>query len=103
DDIRDPAIEDQNGAILGALVPSLVLDGIVERNGFAFTPFASFAADPERTAGRDEQRTMNDRARVGYAGVRRNVFAGLQQRKEHRGSPSRDTGERKLLDDLRGF
>src|SRR5437588_6779724 len=82
--MRMPDVEDQHDAELVAVVPGLVLDGIVEHPRLARNPLPDIVADAESTSLRDDQREMRDQAGVGYAVVRRNAGFRLEQRK-HRG------------------
>src|SRR4029079_5737444 len=67
-EMRVPTIENQDCAVLVTLVPGFMLDRVFERKGLALSPFARFPAHPERAAGWNDQRQMNDRPRVGDAG-----------------------------------
>src|SRR5688572_9970884 len=82
---RTPDVADENDARLVAVVPRLVLDGVIEHPGLADSPFARFAADAEAAAGRHDQRQMHDQSEVGDAGVRRNSRARLEHREQSRG------------------
>src|SRR4029079_10818813 len=77
-EVRVPAIEDQQRAIFTALVPRLMLDRVVEREGLTYTPLADLAADPKAAAVGHDQRQMDDRPDIGDAGVGRDSLAGLQ-------------------------
>src|SRR4029453_2921197 len=78
-----PAIEDQQRAILVAVVPCFMLDRIVEGEGLAIAPPRALSANPESAFPRHDQRQVDDCPNVGDAGVRRNSLAGLQDREKH--------------------
>src|SRR5690348_18510598 len=68
-EIRVPAVEDEERAILIAGVPRLMLDRVVESEGLALAPLARLAADPKGAAGRHDQRQV----KIGRASCRGRV------------------------------
>ncbi len=85
-----------------AAVPRFVLDRIVEQPRLALLPVAHFVADAERALPRHQQRQVTDQSRVHQAVVRRNVRAGLQQRKQDRRRAIRHARQRHVLQRLHG-
>src|SRR5581483_3139160 len=91
-----PDIENQNDALFVAIVPRLVLDGIVEDEGCANRPVTRLGANAEAAVRRDHQRNVHGEADVGGAGVGWDVGLRLEQRKERGGAPVRDFDDVRL-------
>src|SRR5699024_671760 len=59
-EVRIPAVDDQHHAGLVAVVPGLVLEGVVEGHAPARLPDVRFAAHAQRAIGRHDQRQVGD-------------------------------------------
>ena len=82
---RAPNIEEKYHTRLVALVPGLVLHGIVENPGLAFLPVADVVAYTENAVVRNDQRQVANQPRVGDPGVRGNAGVRRKQLKHHIG------------------
>ena len=92
-----PDVEDEHDAQLVALVPGLMLDGVVEYPRLARNPLPGIVADPEITILGDDQGQMRNHAHVADADVRRNGGPRTQQREHRRGRASRLVGLRHVF------
>ena len=84
--VRVPHVEDQDRPQLVAVVPGLMFDRVVEREWLADDPRPDLAADPETAALRNDQRQVDDRPRVGDAGMRWDALCGFSIEKKALGA-----------------
>ncbi len=73
-----PDIEDKDDSQLIAVIPGLVLDGVVEDQGLAGDPFARLVAHAKAATPGHDKRQVRDEADVGDARMRRYARTGLQ-------------------------
>ena len=73
-----------------------MFDAVVEDQRHAITPFAGFVADPQRAAGRGQDRDVTDQPRVKHPGVRRDLRAGQQPRPVSIGRASGNLRQRRM-------
>ena len=67
-------VEDQDRPQLVAVVPGLMFDRVVEREWLADDPRPDLSPDPETAALRNDQRQVDNRPRIGDAGMRWDAF-----------------------------
>jgi hypothetical protein len=72
-------VEYQNRAQLIAVVPRLMLNGVIKGKCLTFAPDSGFAANPKAAAVGNYQRQMNDSPRVRNTRMRRNPCPRFQQ------------------------
>src|SRR4051794_26909641 len=94
-EIGVPDVDDEDRAVAIAAVPCLMLNRVVKCERLPLDPLSSLAADAERASFGNDQRQMDNAADVGHAGVRRDVAARLQNRKEDVRRATLDVAQRK--------
>ena len=92
---RRPEVENQHDAKLSAVIPGLMLDGIVEDEGLADIPLPGGRADPETANRRNDKRQVADEPGIGDPSVRRNARARRKQREHRIGRSAADVRLRK--------
>ena len=78
-----------------------MLDGVIKHPGLAGQPLARFGPNTEAAVRWHDQWQMHRQPRVGYAGVRRDVSARLENREERSRAAASDIALRHLCEKRR--